>query len=88
MSENEDRDRYEGIYRKYNVKRLADPCGKHDDCFYFVLDPKHDKFAVTALRAYAIACASEFPQLAIELNAIVQKHTDHTMEVIRRSTET
>jgi hypothetical protein len=40
---------------------------KHAFCEYFVLDYEHDKFAVPALRAYAKACAAEYPLLAKDL---------------------
>lgn len=43
----------EGLHRKYNVRRLNDPDGKHVDCRYFVLDPEHDPIAVRALMEYA-----------------------------------
>lgn len=58
-----------GVYRKYSVQRLNDPTGKHRECTYFVLDEVHDKFAGPALRAYADACESEFPDLARDLRA-------------------
>src|SRR5580692_12583789 len=56
-----------GLYQKYEVKRVNDPTGKHAGCWYFVLDPKHDKFAPIALRAYADACVGEYPALAADL---------------------
>ena len=59
-----------GIYRKFKVE-LTDgsSClgGKHERCHYFVLDWNHDRFAVPAARAYADACASEYPALAEDL---------------------
>lgn len=42
-----------GLHRKYDVRRLNDPEGKHDDCRYFVLDPQHDPIARDALALYA-----------------------------------
>lgn len=62
-------DHERGLYGKYRVERTSDPKGKHDDCRYFVLDPQHDPNAVTALRAYADACADEYPALAADLRA-------------------
>lgn len=41
--------------------------GKHAFCDYFVLDFQHDKFTLPALRAYAAACAAEYPLLAQDL---------------------
>lgn len=56
-----------GLYAKYEVRRLDDPSGKHNECDYFVLDPKHDKFAKAALQAYADAAEAEYPLLADNL---------------------
>jgi len=58
-----------GIYRKYEVRRLNDPTGKHAECEYYVLDWKHDKFTIPAVLAYAAACEAEFPELARDLRA-------------------
>lgn len=38
---------------RYLVQRIDDPEGKHNDCFYFVLDPAHDPHAWQALFFYA-----------------------------------
>ncbi|WRS29634.1 hypothetical protein U6G28_08910 [Actinomycetaceae bacterium MB13-C1-2] len=43
-----------GLRRKYKVRRVSDPKGKHKKCAYFVLDPAHDPIAREALRLYAI----------------------------------
>lgn len=59
-----------GLYDKYFVERVNDPDGKHDECQYFVLDPAHDRFARTALYAYAWACEVEFPELARDLRSL------------------
>jgi len=59
-----------GIYRKFVVERAdgsSGADGKHRDCTYFVLDWKHDRFAVHAARAYAAACEAEYPALAEDL---------------------
>lgn len=42
-----------GLYAKYEVKRINDRVGKHDECRYFVLDPQHDPIARYALLSYA-----------------------------------
>ena len=84
-------DEQRGFYRKYHVERLNDPTGKHSDCMYFVLDERHDKFAGAALRAYAAACAGEFPQLAKDLldrhglpgQSETRRHLDQLAETIR-----
>lgn len=46
-------DEVRGLYTKYEVARLNDPDGKHDSCWFFVLDPQHDPIARAALAAYA-----------------------------------
>ena len=56
-----------GIYTKYWVRRLGDFEGKHRGCEYFVLDWRHDPFAIAAALAYATACEATHPQLAKEL---------------------
>ncbi len=64
-----------GIHRKYDVKRTdgsSEPGGKHAECAYFVLDLEHDEFAIPALRAYAKACRKVHPDLADDLDAIVE----------------
>jgi hypothetical protein len=63
-----DKDR--GLYGKFNVTRTdgsSNAGGKHADCEHFVLDMTHDKFASTAMLAYADACEAEYPQLARDL---------------------
>ena len=65
-------DKTRGLYDKFRVERTdgtSAPGGKHDGCFYFVLDCTHDKFAEAALRAYAEACQAESPLLAAEPDA-------------------
>ena len=59
-----------GAYRKFTVERAdgsSKPGGKHEHCEYFVLDWRHDPFAIPAARAYADACESEYPALADDL---------------------
>jgi hypothetical protein len=60
-------DQQRGMYGKYFVERLHDPEGKHEDCRFFVLDPVHDQYALTALKSYAMASRDEFPKLAEDL---------------------
>ena len=68
------KDESTGIYRKYRVERLNDPTGKHDDCSYFVLDWRHDKFTQAAMAAYAQACEAEFSDLAKDIRAHLQSY--------------
>ena len=65
-----------GIIHKFDVKKVYDPEGKHDNCFFFVLDPKHDKHARIALAAYAVDCAPEFPKLAEDLRSILKRYSN------------
>lgn len=73
-------DETRGLYRKYRVTRLGDAEGKHDGCEFFVLDWHHDKFAVPAIRAYADACAKEFPVLAEELRKLASYYEQRREE--------
>lgn len=60
-------DKNRGLYIKYEVQRLDDAAGKHNDCDFYVLDLVHDKFSKEALTAYANACESEYPELAKDI---------------------
>jgi hypothetical protein len=44
----------DGMHDKYRVEKINDPTGKHADCRYFVLDPKHDPLAREALLRYSM----------------------------------
>lgn len=64
------RKRARGLYNKFRITRLDGKSRKgkrHNDCRYFVLDLNHDPYAKPAVRAYASACAYEYPQLAADL---------------------
>lgn len=64
----------QGIMPRYYVERIGDKEGKHDDCFYFVLDPQHDLLARLALRLYAdFAEIKGYEKLATVLRAKVAK---------------
>ena len=65
-----------GIIHKFDVKKVNDPEGKHDDCWYFVLDPQHDPHARIALAAYAVDCAPHYPKLAEDLRKVPGKVTN------------
>jgi hypothetical protein len=67
-----DPDAKRGLYRKYSVKRLGDTTHKHDGCWFFVLDPKHDRHAGAALKAYAKSCKRSYPVLAEELMGMIE----------------
>lgn len=57
--ENKVDEHQQGVIEKYFVTRLRDPERKHDDCWFFVLDIKHDPLAQEALAAYADAAAAQ-----------------------------
>ncbi len=61
-------DTQRGLYRKYEVRR-TDGSTQHRDCAYFVLDVKHDPYAIPALRAYAEACRESHPNLCFNIEA-------------------
>lgn len=61
-----------GAYRKFKVARVDGrdgPGGDREGAEYFVIDLSHDQFAPAALAAYALACNSEYPALARDLEA-------------------
>lgn len=68
-------DNERGAYRKYRVTKIDDPKGKHDGCEFFVLDWRHDKFAIDAGIEYANRCRAEFPKLAEDLEKIVMYYS-------------
>jgi len=70
------KDTTRGLYRKYDVERIADPIGKHRDCEYFVLDLDHDPCAREALAAYIKACRPKYPTLAGDLERILKRMPD------------
>lgn len=60
----------QGIYRKFNVSRTDgrdQPGGDRAGAEYFVLDLTYDPFAIAALRLYAAAVRSEYPDLSNDL---------------------
>ncbi|GAA1404009.1 hypothetical protein [Oerskovia paurometabola] len=82
----------ERLGAKYRVERTSDPTGKHEECGYFVLDPRHDPHAVTAIRAYSAAVRSERPGLADDLDAWVgvpvsdaRREDDELVETVARA---
>lgn len=62
-----------GLESRYHVSKINDPEGKHESCRYFVLDPQHDKHSVVALKAYAASVKDEFPELATDLLAWIER---------------
>lgn len=62
---------WRGIYQKFRVGRVDGSSRKgkkHAGCDYFVLDWRHDPFAIPAARAYADACEVQYPSLARDLH--------------------
>ena len=67
-----------GLYDKFQVRRndgSSGPGGKHEHCRYYVLDLDHDRFAPWAINAYALACETEYPELAKDLKMYVAGKT-------------
>ncbi len=65
-------DKNRGLYGKFHIERTdgkSAPGEKHHGCDYFVLDLTHDPHAIPALRAYADACEADYPLLARDLRA-------------------
>ena len=60
-------DTQRGLYNKYTVIKNSDPDLEFSA---FVLNLDSDPFAVEALRAYARACAEEYPLLAADLENV------------------
>lgn len=80
-----------GLYRKFQVTRTdgsSSPGGKHENCEYFVLDLDHDKFALPALKAYAMACVSEYPALSIDLQTKIGERFRPSPPARKNSAET
>jgi len=55
-----------GLYPKFNVERV-NGSARHQHCFYFVLDLRHDPHARAAAEAYVLSCENQYPVLAAEL---------------------
>lgn len=69
-------DKTRGMFHKFNVSRTdgsSDIGGKHEGCSYFVLDLTHDPYAIPAIKAYADICDSDYPLLARDLRAAINK---------------
>jgi hypothetical protein len=47
-----------GLFTKYRVEHNNDPAGRHDRCFFFVLDVTHDPIAREVLADYANKAAA------------------------------
>ena len=78
-----DKDR--GLYNKYIVQRTdGDPAGRHQDCFYFVLDLDHDQHAILALKAYARSCRLDYPLLSKDLINITDTRQSNTLSIAWR----
>lgn len=79
-------DTEQGLFQKFIVTRTdgsSGPGGKHELCEYFVLDIDHDPHAMPALEAYARACASTHPELAVDLQQRYGLPVDATMPLSR-----
>jgi len=67
-------DREVGLYKKYNVTRVADFDGKHENCEYFVMDPRHDLIARQVLEMYAqLAETAGYAKLPEDIRAMIER---------------
>lgn len=67
-------DKERGMYQKYIVTELdenGDVKPNQYDGMYVVLKMGKDPYAIAALKAYARACAAEYPKLAEDFNKLV-----------------
>jgi hypothetical protein len=63
------------LQQKYYVDRIDErdrAGGDRCDSKYFVLDYIHDPYSIPALEAYAEACSNDFPNLSMEISALVR----------------
>ncbi|MCK9985648.1 MAG: hypothetical protein AzoDbin1_02120 [Azoarcus sp.] len=66
----------QGLFGKFHVSRIDGrdaPGGDRHGARYFVIDLDHDPHAKPALRAYAEACEDDFPQLAQDIRAQIDR---------------
>ena len=68
--------KFEGLDDRYLVSRADGRSAKgkkHHGCRYFVLDLTHDRYAMSAIEQYGLACQTEYPKLAEDLFQIMQR---------------
>lgn len=68
--------KFEGLDDRYLVTRVdgrSEKGKKHHGCQYFVLDLTHDRYAMSAIEQYGMACMNEYPMLATDLFQIMQR---------------
>lgn len=61
--------------RKFIVHRTDGrdaPGQPHEGCRYYVLDLDHDRFALEAIEAYALACREHYHMLSFDLQQIAR----------------
>ncbi len=76
LTETAEDKKFEGLDDRYSVRRTDGRSGegeKHHGCEYFVMDLTHDRYAMSAIEQYAIACKSEYPKLAEDLFNVMQR---------------
>lgn len=64
-----------GLIEKFRVSRTdgRDAAGQpHERCRYYVLDLDHDRFALEAIEAYAIACRNDYHILSFDLQQLAK----------------
>jgi hypothetical protein len=57
---------------EYLIQRVANPADDPEG-LPFVLDPARDRYARSALQAYATACEDHYPRVAEDIRALLQE---------------
>ena len=84
----DDKDQHVGLYNKFKVVRTDGSSaqgGRHESCYYFVLDINHDPFARVALQAYLTACRYAYPALADDLAELITLNSLHAPDLPPRA---
>lgn len=77
-----------GLEPRYHVRKINDPDGKHDDCAFFVLDPKHDPIARVALQVYANTARKHgHVRLADDLEDLLQRTAEEDLAELAQNAE-
>jgi hypothetical protein len=70
LVETDEDKKFEGLDDRYLVSRVdgrSKKGEKYHGCDYFVLDMTHDRYAMSAVEQYGMACKQEYPKLATDL---------------------
>lgn len=74
------------LQNKFKVEKTHDPDHIHDECSYFVLDPKHDPAARAALKDYAGYIRVSNPELCDHIwEWLAEEQKAHDSDLILKS---